>query len=202
MRAVAITRRHAPQVGAVERRSFSNIMSKLVNLIQKLSFFGHVKGAYFLEFYAQRPAEYLVGFFIGDEGSRFGIAACSSLVGIFFELVDAREWKPMCKQAIWSICRGRLGDWMVSHAFCAVYLQLLEIAVGNIMTAPVRNSIELNAVRELHLVLGFNPLPLAVSILLSSVLEVLCVFARPDVAELVEFVCVDAVVSLDDNKVV
>ena len=33
-----------------------------------------------------------------------------------------------------------------------LHSQLLEIAIGNVMTAPVRNSIKLNAVRELHLV--------------------------------------------------
>lgn len=85
---------------------------------------------------------------------------------------------------------------------CAIHLQLLEVAVGNIMAAPIRNSIKLNAVRELHLVLCFNPLALAGSLLLPSLLLVLCVFAGSDVAELVEFVCVDTAVSLDDNEAV
>jgi hypothetical protein len=36
--------------------------------------------------------------------------------------------------------------------------QLLKVAVGDVMTAPVRNSIELDAMRELHVVLFFEPL--------------------------------------------
>jgi hypothetical protein len=39
-------------------------------------------------------------------------------------------------------------------------VQLLQIAVGNVMAAPVRHSIELDAVRELHLVLVVKPLSL------------------------------------------
>jgi hypothetical protein len=36
-------------------------------------------------------------------------------------------------------------------------LQLLEGAVGNVVIAPVRDGVELEAVRELHLVLFFEP---------------------------------------------
>lgn len=42
-------------------------------------------------------------------------------------------------------------------------VQLLEIAVSNVVAAPVGNSIELDAVRELHLVLLFKPAALVVS---------------------------------------
>ena len=46
--------------------------------------------------------------------------------------------------------------------------QLLEIAVSNVMTTPVRDSIKLNAVRELHLVSLFKPPPFLISLSLSS----------------------------------
>jgi hypothetical protein len=44
-----------------------------------------------------------------------------------------------------------------SHA-SAHYVQLLEIAVSNVVTAPIRHSIELQAMRELHV--GFLEKPL------------------------------------------
>jgi hypothetical protein len=70
MGAVAIDKRHAAKVRAVQGWSFANIADKLVNLVQQLSFLGYVKGAYLLELDAKRPAEYLCGFFAGDEGPR------------------------------------------------------------------------------------------------------------------------------------
>lgn len=63
---------------------------------------------------------------------------------------------------------------------CASDVQLFQIAVGNIVAAPIRNSIELDAVRELHLVLGFKPLELAVSLQLYPGLTVGGVFASSD----------------------
>lgn len=45
--------------------------------------------------------------------------------------------------------------------------QLLEVAIGNVVTTPVRDSIELNAVGELHLVLFLEPPALLVSFRLS-----------------------------------
>lgn len=48
------------------------------------------------------------------------------------------------------------------------FLQLLKIAIRNIMAAPVRNSIELNAMGELHLVLRLKPLALTFSLLVLS----------------------------------
>jgi len=40
-------------------------------------------------------------------------------------------------------------------------LQLLQITIGNIVAAPVRHRIELNAVRKLHLVFLEKPLELS-----------------------------------------
>lgn len=42
-------------------------------------------------------------------------------------------------------------------------VQLLEIAVGNVVTAPVGDRVELNAVRELHLDVVEKPPELLVS---------------------------------------
>jgi hypothetical protein len=52
---------------------------------------------------------------------------------------------------------------MVGYGECEeapLSVQLLEIAICNVMAAPVRNSVELDTVRELHVVLSFKPLPL------------------------------------------
>ena len=55
--------------------------------------------------------------------------------------------------------------------------QLLEIAVGNVMAAPVRNSIKLDAVGELHLVLLLEPLPFLLVLVQSSTVRAVGVFA-------------------------
>src|SRR5262245_48676099 len=63
----------------------------------------------------------------------------------------------------------------VATAVCH-HSQFLEVAIGNVMTAPVRNSIKLQAMAELHLVLEEkprkllppSPVPLGVLLLLPS----------------------------------
>lgn len=58
------------------------------------------------------------------------------------------------------------------------------------MAAPVRNSIELDAVGELHVVLRLQPLSLLRSLVPSSALAVLNVFAHLDLAVVAELVLV------------
>ena len=79
-------------------------------------------------------------------------------------------------------------------------VQLLEIAVGNVVAAPVWNSIELNAVGELHLVLRLNPLPFPISLLLSSRLQVLGPLAHLDVAVIGELVRICPVAGMDSDS--
>lgn len=51
-------------------------------------------------------------------------------------------------------------------------LQFFEIAVGNVVAAPIRNSIKLYAVRELHLILCLEPEALRITVAaLSCVLK-------------------------------
>lgn len=68
------------------------------------------------------------------------------------------------------------------------------------MAAPVRNSVELDAMRELHLVLCFNPLALSVSLLLPSFLDGVCLFAFLDLAVVAELVCVGPVARKQYNR--
>lgn len=53
-----------------------------------------------------------------------------------------------------------------------VNVQLLEVTVSNVMAAPIWNSIELDTMRELHLVLFLKPAALFVSFLFPSSLAV------------------------------
>lgn len=46
--------------------------------------------------------------------------------------------------------------------------QFLEVTIGDVMVAPVRNRVELNAVRELHLFLFGKPLELVKPLVTSS----------------------------------
>jgi hypothetical protein len=55
-----------------------------------------------------------------------------------------------------------------------IHVQLLEIAVGNVVVAPVRNGVELDAVGELHLVLLLEPAALL------GPLDVVLALAFPD----------------------
>lgn len=67
-------------------------------------------------------------------------------------------------------------------------VQLLQVAVGNVVAAPVGHRIELDAVGELHLVLLLKPLPLLQAFDLPSLFTRVClvVFSlRFQVAELV-----------------
>ena len=45
-------------------------------------------------------------------------------------------------------------DWEIGN------IQLLQVTVRNVMTAPVRDSIELDTVGELHIVCGVKPVDL------------------------------------------
>ena len=64
-------------------------------------------------------------------------------------------------------------------ALCvSVHIQLLQVAVGNVVTTPIRYSIELDAVGELHLVLCFKPRSLAQPLVLLSACELLFVGSR------------------------
>jgi hypothetical protein len=60
-------------------------------------------------------------------------------------------------------------------------LQLLEVAISNVMAAPVRNSIELDAVGELHLVLFFEPGPFLCALLFLSLPALLAGLTSRDV---------------------
>lgn len=58
------------------------------------------------------------------------------------------------------------------------------------MSTPVRDGIELDAVGELHLVLGFQPLSLPSSSFVVELLPMLSVFAQLDLTVVSEFVVV------------
>lgn len=58
--------------------------------------------------------------------------------------------------------------------------QLLEVAVGNVVAAPVWNSVELDTVGELHLVLGLEPETFLGSFLSSAGFAVVFVFTSED----------------------
>lgn len=52
-------------------------------------------------------------------------------------------------------------------------LQLLEVTVCDVVAAPVRNSVELDAVRELHLILCLKPEALRLTVLVAVLLSFL-----------------------------
>lgn len=52
-------------------------------------------------------------------------------------------------------------------------LQLLQVAVCNVVAAPVWNSVELDAVRELHLILCLEPEALRLTVLAAVLLSYL-----------------------------
>jgi hypothetical protein len=57
-----------------------------------------------------------------------------------------------------SVYAGKALIILISRLASAQHVQLLEIAVCNVVTAPVRHSIELQAMGELHI--GFMEKPL------------------------------------------
>lgn len=65
------------------------------------------------------------------------VCVCISLVDLGLEAVYSID------KGLSAIMACRMGTW---------YVLLLEIAVGNVVVAPVRHRIELQAVRELHVV--------------------------------------------------
>lgn len=69
-------------------------------------------------------------------------------------------------------------------------VQLLKIAVCNVVAAPVWNSIELNAVGEFHLVLCLKPLSFLPSFILPSLVFIVGVVVRGDVTVINKFVFV------------
>lgn len=67
-------------------------------------------------------------------------------------------------------------------------LQLLEIAVCNVVAAPVRNSVELDTVGEFHVVLIFEPLSFLLPFLFLELITGECVFPLLDVTVIAELV--------------
>jgi hypothetical protein len=70
------------------------------------------------------------------------LCGCCALLELFLELVDSKGVRRLAK---------------VLHSRTHRDIQLLEIAICNIMAAPIRDGIELNAVGELHLVVLLKP---------------------------------------------
>lgn len=149
------------------RRTLADIASQLRDFVEQLTLLGNIEGAYFFQFYAERPAKDFLGLLIEDKRSLFGVAGGAALMYRLFEMVDSAH-------EVSALAKGSERCFLHGHS------QFLEVAVRNVVAAPVRNSIELDAVGELHLVLLLQPLEFIGSLFPASSVALVGGFAMLD----------------------
>lgn len=101
-----------------------------------------IEGTYFLQLGIQgTPEDEVRVFIVSQQGRGLGVGRTNALglVNCFFERVDSRQQKVVSLEG-W-LCTGE-GD-----------SQFLEVTVGDVVAAPVRDGVELDAVGELHFLL-------------------------------------------------
>lgn len=168
-----------------------DFLQELLRLFAELGFLGTVEVNDLVELGVQGAPEDVLRVLNADERSGLAIPG-GCLVSGLFELVNPGRLLAIIRCGVLAATscaqgrrHGRIG-WIA--------VQLLEVAVSQVLAAPVRHSVELYAMRELHLVLLVQAPNLVPSLLALSSLAVSSFSPDADVDVAAELVLVHGLV--------